>query len=172
MAERVTVQRLVEAVGQSNCIEGEPMVGESFDRHLRAAEAAIGSVLQPGTLDPRTLHRIAYEGFYHHAGKYRNVDVYINSTNHGLILFPPPEQVPALMDSWLSRLNKMTPWEAHVEFESIHPFEDGNGRIGRCILWAMESTAGQEISVIRCAERFADYNRLQADRTSHQAGPP
>lgn len=58
---------------------------------------------------------------------------------------PPSSQVPAEMKRFLAWFNAtapngMTPLPAltrasiaHLYFESIHPFEDGNGRIGRAI---------------------------------------
>lgn len=34
-------------------------------------------------------------------------------------------------------------WQAHVMYETLHPFTDGNGRSGRAIwLWQMERIAG------------------------------
>jgi hypothetical protein len=37
-----------------------------------------------------------------------------------------------------TREKLMTPWEAHVEYERLHPFTDGNGRSGRALwLWMM-----------------------------------
>lgn len=32
---------------------------------------------------------------------------------------------------------ELTPWEAHVAYETLHPFLDGNGRSGR-VLWAWQ----------------------------------
>jgi Fic family protein len=59
---------------------------------------------------------------------------------------PPSRQVPGMMDDFLKWFNQATmPGEAprrmapvlsaiaHLYFESIHPFEDGNGRIGRAV---------------------------------------
>ncbi|MEC9196647.1 MAG: Fic family protein [Pseudomonadota bacterium] len=58
---------------------------------------------------------------------------------------PPSEQVPAEMDRYVAWFNRTgpkggTPLPAltraglcHLYFESIHPFEDGNGRLGRAL---------------------------------------
>ena len=33
---------------------------------------------------------------------------------------------------------ELTPWEAHVQYETLHPYTDGNGRSGRAVwLWHM-----------------------------------
>lgn len=53
---------------------------------------------------------------------------------------PPPEYVPDLMEDLAAFLNRddLSPTEqaavAHAQFETIHPFADGNGRVGRCLI--------------------------------------
>ena len=63
----------------------------------------------------------------------------------------PGNEVARRMTEWLKKYNNVEfvrgkdkkqavkdIWQAHVEFEEIHPFEDGNGRVGRMILnWHM-----------------------------------
>ena len=73
---------------------------------------------------------------------------------------PPSKQVPAEMKRFVSWFNRTAPGSkeplpaitraatAHLFFESIHPFEDGNGRIGRALAEkAMTQCFGQPVLV-------------------------
>ena len=45
-----------------------------------------------------------------------------------------PSKIPQAMKSFSNVYENITPAEAYEEFEEIHPFEDGNGRLGD-LLW-------------------------------------
>jgi Fic family protein len=61
-------------------------------------------------------------------GKWRTVNVKVGS-------YKPPlwQEVPELMLMYWSNFDHMDSWQAHNEFEHIHPFQDFNGRMGRLI---------------------------------------
>lgn len=61
-------------------------------------------------------------------GRWRRVGVRV-----GYHACPPPAEVPHLMSRWATNLPSMTAEEAYKEFEGVHPFEDGNGRVGKVI---------------------------------------
>lgn len=76
-------------------------------------------------------------------GEVRRSQNWIGGTRPGDAAFvpPPPESVADLMatlDRWLHSDDALPPLIkaglAHVQFETIHPFLDGNGRIGRLLV--------------------------------------
>ena len=82
-----------------------------------------------------------------YAGRVRDVQNWIGGSQHSprgaLYVPPPPEDVPALLDDLIAFANRddVEPVTqaaiAHAQFESIHPFTDGNGRIGRALIGAI-----------------------------------
>ena len=68
---------------------------------------------------------------------YRNVQVFIRGSEH---IPPAPEKIPNLMNYFIYNYNhdEQNIYEKiaryHIEFEKIHPFEDGNGRTGRLLI--------------------------------------
>ncbi|MDP2992315.1 MAG: Fic family protein [Deltaproteobacteria bacterium] len=84
-------------------------------------------------------HRILMAGLIDEAGAYRRGGVGVMAGGQVIHMAPPADRVPALMHDLLQWLgaSDQHPLIAssvfHYEFEFIHPFADGNGRMGR--LW-------------------------------------
>lgn len=84
-------------------------------------------------------HNILMAGLVDNPGKFRTLGVGVLSGKTVVPMAPPAPRVPELMDNLFKWLEKTDthPLVAssvfHYEFEFIHPFEDGNGRMGR--LW-------------------------------------
>ncbi len=85
-------------------------------------------------------HKILMDGLLDDAGKLRNQNVGVRSKSGIVHMAPKHMLVPELMDNLFSFLKKEKELHPiikssvfHYEFEFIHPFMDGNGRIGR--LW-------------------------------------
>lgn len=98
-------------------------------------------------------HRILMLGLIGEVGLYRRSGVGVMAGKQVIHMAPPADRVPHLMDDlfgWLAATN-VHPLIAssvfHYEFEFIHPFADGNGRMGR--LW-------QSLILARWNPLFAD----------------
>jgi len=78
-------------------------------------------------------------GLIDEAGIYRSSGVGVMAGEQVIHMAPPPDRVPVLMQDlfrWLATGEAhplITSSVFHYEFEFIHPFADGNGRMGR--LW-------------------------------------
>jgi Fic family protein len=71
-----------------------------------------------------------------------------------LVAFMNRDDVPTLMQAAI----------AHAQFETIHPFADGNGRVGRCLIHALLSRHGLGSIVVPVSSAFA------ADRHAYIGG--
>ena len=84
-------------------------------------------------------HRLLMQGLADDAGRFRTRSVGIAKGKQIVHLAPPADRVPGLMKDllgWLRRTDShplIAGCVFHYELEFIHPFSDGNGRIGR--LW-------------------------------------
>lgn len=90
---------------------------------------------------------------------YRKVPVFIKGAD---FVPPKPEFVPSQMSELLYQYDhsKLSTLENianfHIQFEHIHPFEDGNGRTGR-ILINHQLLANNEIPIVIPEERRIEY---------------
>ena len=95
---------------------------------------------------------------------------------------PPAEEVPELVDDLLEYINTTshhpvtTAAVAHVQFESIHPFRDGNGRTGRALIQTILRKGGitryttPPISAVLAFNRDEYIDALSAARFDGAAG--
>lgn len=126
-------------------LDGVPVVATEREiREVRNAAAAYELIpkLRPTReADLLRAHAAMMRGLVTEPGHYRRCDVLVvnSATGERLHTGTPPEDVPALIAElfdWL-RTAKMSPLLKgpifHQRFETIHPFDDGNGRMGR--LW-------------------------------------
>lgn len=122
----VNVDDIVETANHFRCIDlvidrAEEKLSEPFIKEIHR-------MLKTGTSDSRKS--------WFNVGDYKKLpnEVGGNSTC-------PPEEVHARMKALLSAYNAKAPKtlediiDLHQKFEAIHPFQDGNGRVGRLVMF-------------------------------------
>jgi fido (protein-threonine AMPylation protein) len=89
------------------------------------------------------LHKLCFEGSKDFAGKFRKVEVVIrdrsgNIIHSGTLVENLDKELKELVEWYKNNKEKFKPLVLaaiiHNEFEDIHPFQDGNGRVGRLLL--------------------------------------
>lgn len=114
-------------------------------------------------------------------GEFRKSQNWIGGTRPGNALFvpPPPDELAACLDNlehFLHLESSAYPplikaGLAHVQFETIHPFLDGNGRLGRLLITLLLCSSGVlkepilYLSLYLKARRDDYYRLLQEVRT-------
>jgi Fic family protein len=128
--------------------------------HNKLMKGVRGSEKQPGTI--------------------RTSQNWIGGSRPGTARFvpPPPNKVPELLTSleqWIHSNDSLPPLVkaalAHAQFETIHPFLDGNGRIGRLLItlliehWGLLSSPLLYLSLAFKKNRPEYYRHLMEIRT-------
>ncbi len=108
---------------------------------IKGAHAAYSKISEFNPLDSSALlkaHAIMTKNLVKSPGKWRKCNVGVfNARGEAMHHAPPWDHVPFLMNDlfkWLKRSKEVPLVKScifHFVFETIHPFSDGNGRIGR-----------------------------------------
>lgn len=140
----------------TNILKGLQFVHDRVSRDLTQA-----SIL--------TIHTTVMDGLIDkaHCGKFRTeVSAIFNSAGIAIYMPPPPRQVPKLVERLIAYSNnpkeQFIPIRAvltHYLFEKIHPFLDGNGRVGRLVMQAALGKGGCGMKGLLSIEEFLDTNR-------------
>ena len=108
------------------------------------------------------------------AGKLRNVNVRVTNSTH---ICPEWREVPDLLNKWIEHYGKgpqiVTHRDAgeeellrdtinacriaHISYEHLHPFQDGNGRTGRLLMLWHRYIAKLPFEYIKFTERYDYY---------------
>jgi Fic family protein len=108
-----------------------------------------------------------------HAGRYRKESEYVRVGTH---IGSPPESIDESIKKALVQyssdssgyfVDKVSLF--HLEFETIHPFKDGNGRIGRILINWQLVRLGYPTIIIRSKEKQNYYQSFDEYRTSKKS---
>lgn len=124
-------------------------------------------------------HKAFMDGLLPRAGRYRNGGVALQQAGRIVHVAPPASAVPGLMKALMNELKRphFNPIVAscafHYELEFLHPFSDGNGRLGRfwhTVLLRQVHPIFDQLSIESVLDRERDgyYRALSAsDKAGH-----
>lgn len=121
------------------------------------------------------IHTRLANGILSDAGEYRAHPVRIMGAS---VVVANYRKIPHLVAKLLDRFTRSTERDpialmasSHAEFEQIHPFSDGNGRVGRLLMLALALRAGLVPPIILKERKFAYYKYLELAQTSEMFEP-
>jgi Fic family protein len=125
----------------ADIVDGKSVIGPAKDiLEVKNAIVAYDELLDCNPYNEKDLlrqHGLLMNGLVDNTGKYRNAGVGVFDGNVPIHVAPPHAQVPVLMGQllhWVKTAKLPQVVKScifHYEFEYIHPFMDGNGRMGR-----------------------------------------
>jgi len=162
---------------------------EQIAANTRSLQAAIALANEPSAGSILEMHRVLMEGQPQHSpGAWRDEAVWIGTSAQSLLeaqspvgaefVAPHHSRVPALIDDLVAfcARDDMSPLVSmaigHAQFETIHPFTDGNGRTGRALAQAMLRRTGvtRNIALPVSAGLLADLEGYHGALTAYRGG--
>lgn len=115
------------------------------------------------------LHSVVLKNLSPDAGQIRaEVSAIFNHANVAVYLPPRPSQINPLLDQLLKYINSkkdrfplITALLSHLIFEKIHPFLDGNGRVGRLLISAVLKSHGWNFAFTVPFEEYLDNHKSE-----------
>lgn len=96
----------------------------------------------------------------------REPSAIFNSSGIAVYMTPPPSEIKNLLDQILNYANSnkenfplIISLITHLIFEKIHPFIDGNGRVGRLLIFAVLSSKGYDFGLTVPFEKYLDEHK-------------
>jgi len=119
--------------------------------------------------DLLSYHKIALDGLTDTPGHFRtNHEAIFNSAGIAIYMPPPPRLIIANLSKLLKYLNSgkeplivIKACLGHYIFEKIHPFLDGNGRVGRLFLQRILNRQGYGFKHLVSLEEYLDTHRSE-----------
>ena len=113
-----------------------------------------------------SLHRTVMQDLSSETGRFRTeVSAIFNQAGVAIYLTPPPIMIENLINDlclWNNKVFDPSPIKAaitHIWFEKIHPFLDGNGRVGRLLSSFIIRQGEYDFGGIVPFEQYLDENR-------------
>ena len=151
--EQLTVgarQLALAEIDQSTSVNAKTVIG-----NVRAMQQAMEHNPPIDIESILAIHRTLLshqDGWDHHAGRFRRQLVWVGSSGLGprgaTHIGPQPEFIEEAMFDLVAFMNRVDLPAilhvsiAHAQFETIHPFVDGNGRTGRVLIHSMLRNSG------------------------------
>lgn len=156
---------------------------EDIAANTQAMQAAIDLARNPSAASIRQMHAVLMAHQPRHTpGEWRDQPVWIGTRSDSPLgasfVAPHQEHVPALIDDLARFVGDLAvpPLTAvavaHAQFETIHPFTDGNGRTGRALAQSMLRHRGvtRNVAVPVSAGLLADVEGYHAALTAYRTG--
>lgn len=164
-------------------IEGNPLLLEQINSQddennekkevfnlLKAAEFIKSNIKVLSVISSKillTLHSIIMTGLPDQANSFRQKPGAIfNQAGVAVYITPSPVKIPQLIKKLLNYCNLskekfplVNAFIAHLIFEKIHPFLDGNGRVGRLLIYAILKSKQKINSLFIPFEEYLDKHK-------------